>query len=75
MKTTDINAKIENVAEKAKEFNTKATEKLHEVAAKAGYAVEETAEMVAERAHELASKAEKLAREGALKPAARTHKK
>ncbi len=75
MKTTDINAKIEGVAEKAKEFNLKASETLHDVAAKAGQVLEETADMVAQRAHELASKAEKLAREGTPKPAPRSHKK
>ena len=71
MKTKDINARIEDVAEKAKEFNIKASETLHGVAAKAGQVVRETAEMVAERAHELASRAEKLASEPAPKPAKR----
>ena len=73
MKTKDINSKIDDVAEKAKELNTKASDKLHEVAAKAGVVVQETAEKVAQSAQELASKAGQLVREASPKPSEKSH--
>jgi methyl-accepting chemotaxis protein len=75
MKTQDINKKIDDVAEKAKEINIKASDRFHQAAVKAGRALQETAEKVAQSAQELASKAEQLAREASPKRVPGKHAK
>jgi len=68
MKTKDINRKIDVVAAKAKALNIKASDKLHLAVAKAGYALQETAEKVAESAEELSIRAQQLAKQVSPKP-------
>jgi hypothetical protein len=56
------------VAAKAKALNIKASDTLHLAVAKAGYALQETAEKVAESAEELAIRAQQLAKQVTPKP-------
>ncbi len=68
MKTKDINRKIDVVAARAKALNIKATDKLHLAVARAGYALQGTAEKLAESAEELAIRAQHLAKQVTPKP-------
>ena len=68
MKTREINKRIDRVAARAKALNVKASGKLHQAVAKAGLALQETAEKLAESADELAIRAQHLAKQISPKP-------
>lgn len=71
MKTKDLNRKIDVVARKAKALNIKASTQLHKAVARAGLALQETAEKVAANAEELAIRAQHLAKQVSPRPVAR----